>query len=323
VTNCNNIQPDIEALFPTFEDRSLKILAWDLAGGAVVVLMLLWFPNVRKGATVEVGLVFVALVSGALTCSYWKRIALFLTDNGEGEPIAMWEGVSVWPTVLLRILGVVLSVYFIWQAQRRLHTNLAKIAHEMRLPTDAAFRDRRTLWSKLKGVFDFSLGSTQRAQTLSLDVGETWREYVGQERFWLRLCRASFYTLLVFESANLILIPFLDAPIIPVRSDFGNRAYWGTQRLDVILMVFLNFFVFDATCFCLLFVQKIRRAQTTKWPTKTMERFEHRLGLQTDIVNDWMNLNHELRHLANLLPLCPGIFANSELQHDVRHTPRA
>jgi hypothetical protein len=58
---------------------------------------------------------------------------------------------------------------------------------------------------------------------------------------------------------------------------------------DVILMQFLTFFVFDATLFCLLFVNKLRQ---TAWPPKTMEVFNGRLDmrLQSHLVHDWIDL---------------------------------
>jgi hypothetical protein len=54
---------------------------------------------------------------------------LSMDDNG--EPIAMLEGVSVWPTVLLRVLGIILTGYFIWRAKCTLRENLAGIATDI------------------------------------------------------------------------------------------------------------------------------------------------------------------------------------------------
>lgn len=56
------------------------------------------------------------------------------------------------------------------------------------------------------------------------------------------------------------------------------------------LMQFLTFFVFDATLFCLLFVNKLRRTQTA-WPSTTMGVYKDRLRLQTKLVHDWIDLD--------------------------------
>ena len=71
----------------------------------------------------------------------------------------MLEGVSIWPTVVLRIIGIILAAYFIWQAQLRLSKNLAEIAKEMKLkqPVSASSSQYVKL-NMLRGLFDFSLG---------------------------------------------------------------------------------------------------------------------------------------------------------------------
>ena len=66
--------------------------------------------------------------------------------------------------------------------------------------------------------------------------------------------------------------------------------YWWTVLGDAMLMPFLTFFVFDATLFCLLFVNKLRRTQTV-WPSTTMGVYRGRLRLQTKLVHDWINLD--------------------------------
>jgi hypothetical protein len=236
-------------------------LAEGLASGAIFVLALLGFRNVRKSAAVEVVLVFLVLGAGALTFVFWEPFAQVLTGYGDGEPIAMLQGVSVWPTVLLRGLGITLALYFIWRALRRLHRNLAKITDDMNLEPKPAslwkqmtsvLEDIRSLWKKITGVFDSSRGSDQAAQPLQIEAA--WEAYIRQERFWRRFVRASLCTIVMFAIVIYVLIPLFGRPTVPTRSELAASAYWWTTRLDVVLMQFLTFFVFDATCFCLLFV---------------------------------------------------------------------
>ena len=55
-------------------------------------------------------------------------------------------------------------------------------------------------------------------------------------------------------------------------------------------MQFLTFFVFDATLFCLLFVNDLRRVQTL-WPAATTEIYDGRLRMQTNLVQEWIDLD--------------------------------
>ena len=141
-------------------------LAAGLAGGAFFGLALLYLRNVPEGAHVEVKLGVAGLGVGALTCAFWEPFAQFVTGNGNGESLAILEGVSVWPTVLLRIFGIILSFYFIWRAQLTLRENLADIATDMGMDLEPkpASQDKRLLWKKITSIFDFSLGRDQGAR---------------------------------------------------------------------------------------------------------------------------------------------------------------
>jgi hypothetical protein len=302
---CNEIQPDDENLFPIFADDGRKLLVCGLAGAALLGLALLCLGKVPVNARIEVAVVVVGLGVGALTAYYWKEFAVLVTSHGEGEPIAVLEGVSVWPTVLLRLLGIIVSVYFIWRAQNSLHKNLVEIASEMKLSlADGAVTDRHTkerYRKRIGGVFlsirdtimsvffDFSLGQSGTDQNASLNVETAWKAYICQERFCSRFWRASLYTLLMFLFFMYVLVPMLGHPSTPTRGPIAFNIYMLTTRLDVIFMLFLTFFVFDATCFCLLFVNKLRRAKS-EWPNETRGDFKRRLRLQTDLINDWIDL---------------------------------
>ena len=80
-------------------------------------------------------------------------------------------------------------------------------------------------------------------------------------------------------------------PMNQARGALAHDVYYWTTLIDVVLMQFLTFFVFDATLFCLLFVNKLHRPQTA-WPRKTMEVFNGRLDLrmQSHFIHDWIDL---------------------------------
>ena len=178
------------------------------------------------------------------------------------------------------------------------------------------------MWKKITSIFDFSLGRDPGAKGLPLNVEAAWQAYIGQERLWPRFCRAAIYTLGMLFLGIFVLVPMFGMPTNPARSELAYYAYKYTTLTDVLLMQFLAFLVFDATCFCLLFVNKLHRAQT-QWPQKTTEVYNKRLQLQTKLVHDWIDLDFVAKRTrcigcADLFSLCADRLADCLPQHNVR-----
>jgi hypothetical protein len=304
----NDFRPRADDLFPTFEESRRNTLALGLAGGALFGLASLCFPAVRKSAWVEVCLGVLGLGAGAWICTNWEPVAQHLTENGNGEPIIILEGVSVWPTVLMRGLGLILALYFIfWRGLPSLHRNLAEIADEMQLDPKpvplpkqftgvvddiiSAWKKIVSVWKKITGRFNSSDKNKQMTQSSPHNAKAIWEAYVARERLWPRCIRAALCTAVMFGFYMYVLKPIFGGSMPPVRGVLAHKLYHLTIRFDVILMEFLIFFVFDATLSCLFLVNKLRSSGHTLWPLITMWVYKDRLRLQTKLVHDWIDLD--------------------------------
>jgi hypothetical protein len=140
------------------------------------------------------------------------------------------QGESVWPTVLLRGLGIVLATYLSWRAQRSLRNNLARIANELRLDmTLPASRELRSVWNNIFAVFDHSHGNDRAATPTPVKVETLWRSYAGQEAFWPRFWRAVSYTAIAYLIISLVVVPLFGNPSVPARGALARSAYcWIT-----------------------------------------------------------------------------------------------
>jgi hypothetical protein len=61
---------------------------------------------------------------------FWQPLGGFLTWRGAGEPIALTQGVSLWPSISIRILAIFASLYLIRRALRNLDKNWNEIVKE-------------------------------------------------------------------------------------------------------------------------------------------------------------------------------------------------
>jgi hypothetical protein len=290
----------MDTLYPTFEERSSQKLALGLALGAVLTFSLLAFRNIRKYVVFEIVLASLVLSVAAWMCSDWERFAQYLTEHGKGEPIAMLDGIGLWPTVLQRGFGIVLAVCFIRRVMCGLNKNLKEIAAELKLEPEpvslwkqfwGVFEDVRSAWKKkIKDHFRASRGSKPAAPCSFIDAKSAWEIYVGNERLWPRCLRALLYTGGMVAIGMLVLVPIFGMPVNPSRGARAFDWYMGTTWAYVLLMQFLTFFIFDATLFCLHFVNDLRRAQTL-WPAATRKIYDGRLRLETKLVHDWIDLD--------------------------------
>lgn len=282
----------IEKPFPTFIGKSGNSLAASLALGAVFAVMAVWrrwLPNWR----VELWFIALCFVGAAVACFFWEPIARYLTSDGHGapngEPIALLDGISIWPTVFLRLLSIILACYFIFRALFDLHANLKEIARDMGLdPPPKPF----TTGFKLRSVFDFSLGGgdDKAAKSLPLQVKAAWRSYIHQEGFWPRIFRSAIYTGSMWVILRHVLLPLAGMPVNPHRSDIARDVYYWSVICDWILMQFLTFIVFDATCLCLFFIRKLSRDKMS-WPDETLSIYDKKLWLgQAKLIHNWIGL---------------------------------
>ncbi len=293
--SCGDIQPPKEVLFP--KPVGLDRIAWTLAGATLLILLTLCIRRVRERASVEVGLVGLITGAAAAACYNWERFAAWLTEYGKGEPIELMQGVSVWPTILLRSLSIVLSIYLLWRAWQKLDKNLYEIAREMNLPMPnlaiAAEREADTghsLWKKLVRMFSYSLRERQPDMSKPYNINTAWSEYVYQGRWVARLLRVVVYVAAWFCLWKYVVSPMMGRPITPWRGELSQTVYKLTSRVDVISMLAVMYLVFDATLLCLRFVKELCRS-STEWPAKTKAQFEGRLGLEQQFVNESIDLD--------------------------------
>jgi hypothetical protein len=94
-------------------------------------------------------LAVVALIVWALVTLRWPMTACWLTEYPNGEPITLFEGISVWPTIASRVFGTILSLFLIWYTLRVLAINLQETKDKMAIPPSEEVAAPSKLFSRL------------------------------------------------------------------------------------------------------------------------------------------------------------------------------
>jgi hypothetical protein len=218
----------------------------------------------------------------------WPPLAGFLT--WEGQPMLWLEGIGVWPTVVLRGATLVLCVLLTYHAFVALNQNMKRISKEMLIADkwDTVAQDRKHaghLWLK-----DASRSFYIPAQ----DIGPAgkgdffWQKYVFQGYLSSRLIRVGAGVIIMLGLWLILHSIFGNSPA-PARGAISYWLYRAVTLFLVIAILFLIFFVADATFLCWRAIRELG-GDGNMWPDKTLDDFCHRLGLLKEDLDDWIDL---------------------------------
>ena len=278
--------------------------------------------NLTRAAIVllAMALAIVVFKSPAL----WAGVFGFLTQNGDGVPFTFTEGISLWPTELIRLIALLASCYFIYTGWRSLTRNAKLISgkfmwqtEEEALKAEAEARYKKwtgaeKIWHALS--FRFPAQSNKGSgdlEGMEPAAADFWVEYIYRGRFRSRIVRVAVLTAFYFMSGA-VLMSILGWPVSPTR---GAVSYWLDKALimlAVFAMLLLIFFVVDATVFACQMVLRLqaplRNSQpgggtVWRWPTSTLSRYEQELNVHFRHLDQWIGLRFIAERTSVVAPL--------------------
>ncbi|HVX15251.1 MAG TPA: hypothetical protein VHC22_28945 [Pirellulales bacterium] len=227
------------------------------------------------------GIAFAGVFLLVLATAAWDH------GRADGEPFELFEGISTWPSTLLRTLAALLSVGLLYKATVDLTVDSGKRDEQLRprgvpdvaddprgwYPSARQWLQRVVkvsrpgwlgrFWEGLKQDLLISNWPDERsARSAELRDGYHRRGTTGL-RLLRSLVMAAIY--MVFSS---LLFAMTGLPNTPYRGPVAQA--WATSilTLSVSLMIWLTFFVFDATLLCRRFVKNVV-AERPDWPAES------------------------------------------------------
>ncbi|MFK0089677.1 hypothetical protein ACIQUS_20560 [Pseudomonas sp. NPDC090755] len=270
--------------------------------------------------------ILVPMVVFILALLWAYQIRRPLTLDGLGEPMFLFQGISAWPTVALRLLAALISISALFWGWRNLQLNRDEILRAFHLsPIPLIYRTRmwrhfplfnqrgkRWSWRQwfdqlghwlFKIIFplspsDISHISKKSRRALRLPVNSDGRELVFISRFWrehcecgtflARLLRAMLATW-VFVVITSVLMVVWPMEGVPVRG--GSDIWLWSWLLSYLFFQLLVFWVVDANRLLTRFIRQLS-AHHGIWPKYL--RIEHKLHFGTathPCVDDWMDMD--------------------------------
>jgi hypothetical protein len=192
--------------------------------------------------------------------------------NGEqqgGEPFRFFEGVSVWPTSILRLITLFFAIWAIKLVFVRFKKNSAEMA-ELFQPKNLQADRGLTLWdfNPLNSWF-FSKMSAWKAVSCKVNSWYLWRDYQSKCRNWPRIIRVSILSILYLACGRMLFVYFGE-PDIPARSSLSYNMEAGLIFGTVLTLVFLVFLVVDMCLVSRKFFNILASSQI-HWPDISSE----------------------------------------------------
>ncbi|MHC8381799.1 hypothetical protein [Pseudomonas sp. LB3P14] len=256
----------------------------------------------------------------ALMLAYQMRSTL--TDNGLGEPMFLFEGISAWPTVALRLLAVLISLSALAWGWRNLRINRTEIEATFHLRLHMR-KYEMTLWGQVRRLIRRGKGwklrrwcnelghcllkiffplltaseewskSCAPAQAACTDgrkmivIARFWGEHCVCGSFGARMLRAILATW-VFVVVTSVLFVIWPMEGMPVR---GTSMWWMMSWLiPTLIFQVLVFWVVDANLLLTRFIHHLSEHHAI-WPGSLQIEHKKTFGmLKHPCIDDWVDL---------------------------------
>lgn len=298
---------------------------WKILGFLVFSLLLAAFSSLHLQSFIGQGCASISATAGRCTkrwkimlpvyllvlvacgiLSYGPGSAIFWNLTNE-EPFSLFEGVSVWPTEILRMAVIFLSIVFIARIYNLMRKNQAELSHGYAMgtcmpeePHDASItlikplHSLKSAWDLRRYNFATFSGKVYRADGIGLC--QIWTEYLRFGDCRSRVLRV-FISCLLFTAVAFMLMTIFGLPQTPAR---GTCTYVSDKAIlvgAVASFLFLTFLVVDTTRLCAYFVRALTAAGPL-WQKKSLARHLSPAGREAyeDIYGEWMLVDFVARH---------------------------
>ncbi|WP_338807551.1 hypothetical protein V8U11_14850 [Pseudomonas chlororaphis] len=269
--------------------------------------------------------VVVPIVVFVLALLWMYQIRRALTADGLGEPMSLFEGISAWPTVALRLLAMIISIAALAWGWRNLRVNSTEIEQAYHL--DLYMNKLRTsLWRQLLRLVHQEKGTPLQKWRAALgrclfltllplsSVSRDWhtpsrltdvlqanaadkRRIIFVTRFWKEHCTGgtfgarmlrSILATWIFVVVTSVLFVLWPMEGLPIR---GESPIWTLSwLLPTLAFQLLVFWVVDANLLLTRFIRHLSKHYAI-WPKGLREEHQRIFGVALHpCIDDWVDM---------------------------------
>lgn len=215
---------------------------------------------------------------------------LYILGKPGEEPLSLTEGVSVWPTDILRLVALCCSWFFFITSVQHLRRSDRELAaeHDFRLFPQAKDVDHRP-WYDLKRFRTALLNrprSPKEAAAKIFNVNDLWDNYHRRSALGLQVLRV-IGIMVVYIPLTQTVVNFFGQPYAPVRGSLSPRVDFWILFVTICSFLFLTFFVFDTTRLLRCFIMETLDKKPA-WDLSSQKQFMGQHSLLAEEIDYWM-----------------------------------
>ena len=258
---------------------------WAAADAVVSWLMKNWF----------IGVIGVSVLAAIGVLLGWLRTWL-VSDGNAAEPFSAFDSVSIWPTEVLHLIGVALTLGFFAKGARDLATNRAVLEETFLSNGDTSqFQPTRSFWTRMWDWLK-TWALTERwintrpteSRERSVDATTIWSNYLGSGHISYAAPRIALIFAAYFVFVFLLFNQF-ETPLRPCRGTVSCNVDLCLLWLSALSSVLLSVWVFDVVRRCVALIEHVT-AQPTQWPSDVLNRYLSERNVPKAFLPDWLDI---------------------------------
>lgn len=233
-----------------------------------------------------------AVVIGTICYSLLLWVRSTIPNMAENEPFVLTEGISAWPTVVIRLAALAMTLVFLWYSWQKLKDN------EKALARDFGFEDKDKLADRLGPIplilsarfLDCCVGLHRwRPQAAGqIDAALLWWGSAMHSEIRMVAARIVPQVAIAFAIAWLLLELF-GFPYIPCRGEACAKINYVSTVFSSIATLVLIFYVIDATRICMKWVDCIGMGKVL-WSDATRLKIARERGVSEKNLDEWLGI---------------------------------
>lgn len=219
--------------------NDLRLLIWCLFLSLIVAFLYILFTGLRDSFQRFISLISFSVLFILL---FWVITAILLQE--EKEPLVLLEGVSVWPTFIVRLIGLFVVISLLILYIKNMRKDLKEIIRTFKLKKEKSDKSYKIIRSWNERIF---IGPNFDFQKCFLfyknkDIYDVWRMYFQLTQIkemcgWIILFSLSLW-LLAF-----LLLNFTGFPSFPHRGDGAKFIHFAFLFFTIPFLWILTFWV--------------------------------------------------------------------------------